>query len=78
MINGPPRGPRVLTNSKRQALKAELRRVKAWCVGALAVLPISSDEYKATSALLDGVHAAMERLGLREPQVGPVRSIDRP
>jgi hypothetical protein len=32
-----------LTNSKRQALEAELRRVKAWCVGALPGLPIKSD-----------------------------------
>ena len=63
-----------MTNSKRQALEAELRRVKAWCVSALAGLPIKSDEYRATSALLDGVHAAEERLGLREPYVGPVRS----
>jgi hypothetical protein len=61
-----------MTNSKRQALEAELRRVEAWCVTALACLPIRSDEYRATSALLDGVHAAEERLRLREPYVGPV------
>jgi hypothetical protein len=60
------RGSRVLTGTKRQALEAELRRVKSWCVTALADLPIKSDEYKATSALLDGVHVAEERLRLRE------------
>jgi hypothetical protein len=66
-------GSRILTNSKRQALEAELRRVKEWCVAALPGLPIASAEYKAASALLDGVHAAEEQLGLREPLVGPVR-----
>jgi hypothetical protein len=44
--------------------------VKAWCVSALPGLPIASAEYKAASALLDGVHAAEERLGLRETRVG--------
>jgi hypothetical protein len=69
------RGSRVLTNCKRQALEAELRRVKAWCVAALPGLPIASAEYKAGSALLDGVHAAEERLGLREPHVGLVKAV---
>jgi hypothetical protein len=67
------RGSRVLTPDKRQKLEAELRRVKAWCVAALPGLPIASAEYKATSALLDGVHAAEARLGLREPHVGSLR-----
>lgn len=30
------RGSRTLNNSKRQALEAELRRVKVWCVSAPA------------------------------------------
>jgi len=68
------RGSRTLTNSKRQALEAELRRVKEWCVTALPGLPIASAEYKAASALLDGAHAAEEQLGLREPHVGSLRS----
>jgi hypothetical protein len=61
-----------LTESKRQAIEAELRRVKEWCVAALPSLPIPSDEYKAVSVLLDGVHTAEERLGLRQARVGPV------
>jgi hypothetical protein len=68
------RGSRALTNTKRQALEDELRRVKAWCVAALPGLPINSDEYKAVSALLDGVHATEERLELREPHVRSVRA----
>lgn len=61
---------RVLTPDKRQALEAELLRVKAWCIRALPGLPIASAEYNAVSVLLDGVHAAEERLGLRKPHVG--------
>jgi hypothetical protein len=56
------------------ALEGELRRVRAYCIDALSGLPILSAEYKAVSVLLDGVHAAEERLGLRRPYVGPVRS----
>lgn len=44
----------------------------------LAGLPVASAEYKAASALLDGVHASEERQELREPHVGPVRSTDMP
>jgi hypothetical protein len=50
-----------MTNSKRRALEAELRHVKGWCVIALAGVPIKSVEYRATSALLDGVLAGDAR-----------------
>jgi hypothetical protein len=60
-----------VTDQKRQALEAMLRRVKAHCVGALAGLPIASAECQAGSGPLDVVHAAEERLGLREAHVGP-------
>lgn len=61
-----------MTPAKREAIEAELRRVKAWCITQPPGLPIGGDEYKAVSALLDGVHASEERLGLRLPHVGPV------
>jgi hypothetical protein len=51
----------ALTATKRRALEAELRHVKGWCVTALAGVPIKSVEYRATSALLDGVLAGDAR-----------------
>jgi hypothetical protein len=57
-----------LTDVEREAVRATLRRYKVEALAALKLIPAHTAEFRAMSALLDGVEKAEEELASLKPR----------